>query len=73
MFYWSDDPVLSSDWHAKTVAGKSTTYSAPSIAETSSSANITAVGSSDSLMFYWAANTSSTWQAEQVAPAGSVR
>jgi hypothetical protein len=45
----------------------------PSIAETSTSASITAVGASDSLKFYQAADGTSTWQTEQVAPAGSVR
>jgi hypothetical protein len=30
------------------------TYSAPSMAETGSSVNISAVGTSDSLCFYWA-------------------
>jgi hypothetical protein len=43
------------------------------MAETGSSVNISAVGTSDSLSYYWAENGTSTWIAEQVAPPGSVR
>jgi hypothetical protein len=42
----------------------------PSIAATSTSINITAGGGYNSLMFYWAANGTTTWHAEQVAPGG---
>jgi hypothetical protein len=59
-------------WNVENVA-LTGTYSAPSMAETGSSVNISAVGTSDSLSYYWAENGTSTWIAEQVAPPGSVR
>jgi hypothetical protein len=59
-------------WNVENVA-LSGTSSAPSMAETGSSVNISAVGSGDRLNFYWAENGTDNWITEQVAPPGSVR
>jgi len=70
-FYWAFNNT--GTWHAEKVAGRGTTFSAPSIAVTSAGANIAAVGASDSLKFYWVLTGTGTWHAETVAGPGSVR
>ena len=70
-FFWAVNG--SATWHAETVAGARTTYSAPSITENDHSANISAVGASQRLKFYWAADNTPTWHPETVAGPGSVR
>jgi hypothetical protein len=64
-FYWAENG--SSTWHAETVAGARTTYSAPSVTANGNSANISAVGAGSRLKFYWAVNGTKTWHAETVA------
>ena len=70
-FFWATNG--SPTWHAETVAGPRTTYSAPSITANGNSANISAVGAGQRLKFYWAVNGTPTWHAETVAGPGSVR
>jgi hypothetical protein len=65
MFYWGGPTT----WHAQTVAGPGTTYSNPAITETSTGANITAIGGNDTLMFYWGSPT--TWHTQTVAGPGT--
>jgi hypothetical protein len=70
MIYWAVNGTPT--WHAETVAGPGTTFSAPSIGENSTGPSITTVGPRGMLKFYWAVNGTPTWYPEQVAPPGSV-
>jgi hypothetical protein len=63
---------MANTWHPETVAGRNTTYSVPSMTNDGNSVNITAVGPSNSLRFFWAVNGSNTWHPETVAPRGSM-
>jgi len=62
----------STTWHREQIAGKNTTYSAPSMTTDGNSVNIAAVGASSSLRFFWAVNGTDTWHPETVAPRGSM-
>ncbi len=68
-FYWAVNGTAT--WHAETVAGAGTTYSAPSMTVNGNSVNISAEGPHHKLKFYWAVNGTATWHAETVAGAGT--
>ena len=70
-FYWAVNGT--STWHAETVAGGGSTFSAPSMTVNGNSVNISAVGAGNRLKFYWAVNGTSTWHPETVAGPGSVQ
>jgi hypothetical protein len=55
----------------ETVAGRGTTYSAPSVRQDGRSVIIAAQGPVSSLDFYWAANGTSVWHPETVAGSGT--
>jgi hypothetical protein len=61
----------SNTWHPETVAGRNTTYSAPSMTNDDNDVNIAAEGANHRLRF-WAVNGSNTWHPETVAPRGSM-
>ena len=64
-FYWAVNG--SPTWHAETVAGAGTAYSAPAIAVNSGAVTIAVAGAKNRLRFFWATNGSPTWHAETVA------
>ena len=68
-FYWAVNGTAT--WHAETVAGAGTTYSAPSMTVNGNAVNISAEGPNHKLKFYWAVNGTATWHAETVAGAGT--
>ena len=70
-FYWAVNGTAT--WHAETVAGTRTTYSAPSMTVNGNAVNISSVGAKNRLKFYWAVNGTATWHAETVAGVGKVR
>jgi hypothetical protein len=70
-FYWAVNGTPT--WHPETVAGKGSTFSAPSMTVNGNAVNMSAVGALDSLKFYWAINGTNTWHPETVAGKGSVR
>src|SRR5258708_6300208 len=53
-FYWAINGTQ--PWHAETVAGANTTYSAPSMTVNGNAVNIAAMGPDHKLRFYWAVN-----------------
>ena len=70
-FYWAVNG--SATWHAETIAGPGTTFSAPSMTVNGNSVNISAMGPGDRLKFFWAVNGTATWHPETVAGIGSVQ
>jgi hypothetical protein len=69
-FYWAVNGT--STWHAETVAGAGSTWSAPSMTVNGNSVNISTVGTASQLKFFWAVNGTATWHPETVAGPGSV-
>jgi hypothetical protein len=70
-FYWAVNGTPT--WHAETVAGGGSIFSAPSMTVNGNSVNISAVGAGNRLKFYWAVNGTPTWHPETVAGPGSVQ
>ena len=68
-YYWAINGTTT--WHAETVAGAGSTYSAPSMILNNNAVNITAVGAKNRLKYYWAINGTTTWHPETVAGKGS--
>src|SRR5271166_3812173 len=68
-FYWANNGT--STWHAETIAGAGTTYSAPAMTVNGNAVNIAAMGPDHRLKFYWAVNGTPTWHPETVAGTGS--
>ena len=68
-FFWAFNGT--SNWHAETVAGPGTTFSAPSMTVNGNDVNIAAMGPNHRLKFYWAVNGTSNWHPETVAGPGT--
>src|ERR1700691_3011960 len=65
MFYWAE--IGTGTWHAETVAGPRTTFSAPSMILDGNAVNIAILGPDDDLLFYWKTNGTGTWHPETIA------
>lgn len=64
-FYWQTNSRK--PWHKEEVAGRGTTYSAPSLIDNAAGVIIAAEGPHHSLRFYWQDSGKSRWHAEVVA------
>ena len=68
-FYWQAED--SKTWQHQRIAGDSSAYSAPSVAQAGSEAVVAVEGPHNSLAFYWELDGSTKWHREAVAGAGT--